>query len=96
MADTLLVGEGALRLLKVLGEQEGVVVALEDLHWADPDSLAVIEYLCEHGPSEGLVIAATVRDDPGPGIRVAKLTGTLCAEDVQPSEMVAPVPAKSS
>lgn len=32
----------------------------------------------------------------GSGLRVAKLTGTLCAKVAQPSEIVAPVPAKSS
>jgi hypothetical protein len=32
----------------------------------------------------------------GSGLRVAKLTGTLCTEDAEPSEIVAPVPATSS
>jgi hypothetical protein len=66
VADALLVGEGALRLVTALGGGDGLVVALEDVHWADPDSLAVVEYLCEHGPGEGLVMAVTVRDEPGP------------------------------
>ncbi|HWE55768.1 MAG TPA: AAA family ATPase [Acidimicrobiales bacterium] len=68
LSDPLLVGEGALRLLRLLGGAEGLVVALEDVHWADPDSLAVVAYLCEHGPGEGLVIAVTIRDDPGPAL----------------------------
>jgi hypothetical protein len=33
---------------------------------------------------------------PGSGLKVAELTGTLCEQDAEPSEIVAPVPAKSS
>ena len=32
----------------------------------------------------------------GSGLKVVKLTGTLCAQDAEPNEIVAPVPAKSS
>jgi hypothetical protein len=31
----------------------------------------------------------------GSGLRVAKVTGSLCTEDAQPAEIVAPVPATS-
>lgn len=38
-------GEAVLRLLRRLAQPGSLVVLLEDLHWADPDSLATIEYL---------------------------------------------------
>lgn len=80
VADPFLVGEGTLRLLRVLRRSGGLVLALEDIHWADPDSLAVVEYLCEHGPGEGLAIAVTVRDDPGPALaRLRALAGRKAA-----------------
>lgn len=80
VVDPLLVGEGALRLLSVLRDADGLVVALEDVHWADPDSLVVIQYLCEHGANEGLAIAVTVRDDPGPALKQLRaLVGTKAA-----------------
>ncbi|HET9076600.1 MAG TPA: AAA family ATPase [Acidimicrobiales bacterium] len=45
---------------------EGVVVVLEDLHWADPDTLALIEYLADHVADQAAVLAVTCRTDPGP------------------------------
>lgn len=33
---------------------------------------------------------------PGSGLRVARLTGTLCTEDTAPYDVVAPVPPPSS
>jgi AAA ATPase domain len=41
----VLVGEAVVRLLRVLGRDTGCVLVLEDLHWADPETLAVVEYL---------------------------------------------------
>jgi len=32
-----------LRLLRALARPAGLVVVLEDLHWSDPDTLAVVE-----------------------------------------------------
>src|ERR1700680_2830377 len=39
----VLVGEGLLRLLRAVGGSSGCVLVVEDLHWADPDTLAVLE-----------------------------------------------------
>jgi hypothetical protein len=41
----LLVSEGLLRLLRVLGGGRGLVLALDDLHWADADTLTVLDRL---------------------------------------------------
>ena len=42
---TVVRGEAVLQLLRRLAEPAGLVVVLEDLHWADPDTLGVVEYL---------------------------------------------------
>jgi predicted ATPase len=34
-------GEALLQLLRRIAGADGLVVVLEDLHWADPDTLAV-------------------------------------------------------
>src|SRR5580693_6633004 len=41
-------GEAVLRLLRWLSRAAGLVVVLEDLHWADPDTLTVVEYLADN------------------------------------------------
>jgi len=43
----VLVGEAIVRLLRVLGGDTGCLLVLEDLHWADPETLAVVEYLAD-------------------------------------------------
>ena len=87
--------EGVIRLLRHLGARAGLVVALEDLHWADPDTLAVLEYLADNVGGERVLFVATSRDEPhseGAGLArrladrraVTRLTlGRLGAEDVE-------------
>jgi predicted ATPase len=42
---------------------EGLVVVLEDLHWADPDSVALVEYLGDHLEGERLLWVLTLRSN---------------------------------
>ena len=64
--DSLVVlGEAVLRLLTVLGPG-GIVLALEDLHWADPDTLTVVEYLADTIAVGRILLIVTARDEPGP------------------------------
>ena len=44
----VVLGEGLLRLLHAWGGDAGALLVLEDMHWADPESLAVLEYLADH------------------------------------------------
>jgi tetratricopeptide (TPR) repeat protein len=60
---TVLLGEAILRLLRVLGACHGCLIALEDLHWADADTLAVVEYLTDNLQTEPILLLATVRSD---------------------------------
>ena len=61
--DLVFLAEGVLLLLRLLAGARGVVLGLEDLQWADPESLALVEYLAENAGTERLVLVATVRDD---------------------------------
>lgn len=49
----LLLGEAVVRLLRVVGEGRGSLLVLDDLQWADSETLAVLDYLVE-----------TLRDEP--------------------------------
>lgn len=57
-------GEALLRLLGHLASPAGLVVLLEDLHWADPDSLAVLEYVADNLAAVPVLVVATARDEP--------------------------------
>ena len=56
-------GEAVLRLLRRLARPGALVVVLEDLHWADPDTLAVIEYLSDNIWCEPLLCVTTCRSE---------------------------------
>jgi predicted ATPase len=56
-------GEAVLRLLRRLGP-DGLVAALEDLHWADPDTVALVEYLADNAVGQPLLFAVSLRTDP--------------------------------
>jgi DNA-binding CsgD family transcriptional regulator len=57
-------GEAVLRLLHRLAGPAGLLLVLEDLHWADPDTLAVLEYLSDNLAAEPVLCVATCRDEP--------------------------------
>ena len=57
-------GEAVLRLLRRLAQPGTLLVVLEDLHWADPDTLAVIEYLGDNLAAEPVLCVATARSEP--------------------------------
>ncbi len=62
----VIVGEGLLRLTRLLGAGTGALLVVEDVHWADPDTLAVLEYLADNVASEPAVVLMTVRSgEPG-------------------------------
>lgn len=57
----VVLGEGLLRALSALAASAGAVMVIEDLQWADADSLAVVDYLADHLSSSPLMAVATVR-----------------------------------
>jgi DNA-binding CsgD family transcriptional regulator len=65
---TVVLGEGLLRVFDVLGAGRPVLVLLDDLHWADPDTLAVLEYLADHSGEQRLHLVATSRSGVVPRV----------------------------
>ncbi len=65
-------GEALIQLLRRLAP-EGLVIVLEDLHWADPDTVALMEYLGEHLDGESLLCVLTLRANrPSAALDVAR------------------------
>ena len=66
-------GEAVVRLLRALAGTAGLLVGLEDLQWADPDTLAVVEYLAGNLQAERVLCVATVRAEPvSPGYELVR------------------------
>ena len=69
-------GEAVLRLLRVLSPQAGCVLVLEDLHWADRETLALLEYLADNLAAERVLCVAHPpgrrRRRRGPGQRAGR------------------------
>lgn len=63
----MVIGERVLRLLQALGAKAGVLLVLDDMQWADPESLAVLEYLTDHAQEIGHACVATARPDESSG-----------------------------
>ena len=59
----VVLGEGVLRLLAALAGPRGMLLILEDLHWADPDTLDVLTYLAHAADAGPLLVLATARDE---------------------------------
>ena len=59
----VLLGEGLLRLLRAFARGGGSLLVLEDLHWADPETLAVLEYLADNVSGEPVACVGTLRSD---------------------------------
>jgi DNA-binding CsgD family transcriptional regulator len=59
------VAEGFLRVMRTLGRHQdrGVVVVLEDLHWADVETMEAFEYLADNVVNEPVLLVATTRLD---------------------------------
>jgi ATP/maltotriose-dependent transcriptional regulator MalT len=59
----LALAEAVLRFLRAAARTGGCLLVLEDLHWADPETLRVVEYLADNLTSERVLCLATARDD---------------------------------
>ncbi len=75
---TLVLGEGLLRLLSACGGERGCLLVLEDLHWADADTVALVEYLAGAARRWPVLVAVSARDDEPTSGAVGRLRG--CAD----------------
>lgn len=55
--------EAILRLLHAASGQKGVLLVLEDLQWADPETIAVVEHLSDNLQRVPVLCVATVRSE---------------------------------
>lgn len=83
------VAEGVLRFLRTACGGRGGLLVLEDLHWADPETLTIIEYLADNLRAEQVLCLITVRQDgQSAGLDLAQ---ALHARRVAPLLQLAPL-----
>ena len=82
-------GEAVLRLLRVLSSDAGCLLVLEDLHWADLETLALLEYLADNLSAERVLCLGTLRDEEGGG--PAGPAGLVSALEARGSAAVLPL-----
>ena len=85
----VILGEAILRLVTALASPRGAMLVLEDLHWADPDTLDVLSYLADAASTSPVVLVATARDEPDPPQRLLDLA-QACQADVIPLDRLGP------
>jgi DNA-binding CsgD family transcriptional regulator len=56
----VIIGEALLRMLS-LPAWPGSLLVLEDLHWADPETVAIVEYLADNAAAAGVACVSTMR-----------------------------------
>ncbi|WP_457316799.1 ATP-binding protein [Sinomonas sp. RB5] len=90
--------EALLRVVERVGGP-GLVLVLEDLHWADPETVSVVEYLAGNLRGQRLLLVLTMRDSPASAalelagrlrgsadvvsLALERLSGDECAEMVR-------------
>lgn len=76
-AGSVMLAEGLVRVFRSIAGDAGCLLVLEDLHWADAETLSVLEYLADNLAGERVLCLATVRaGEHSPAERLARL---LCA-----------------
>ena len=69
----VVVAEAVLRVLHALAAPSPAVMLIEDVQWADPETLAVLEYLADNVTGQRTAIMITVRSDtPSPGLSAVR------------------------
>ncbi|WP_182873451.1 ATP-binding protein [Microbispora sp. H10670] len=91
-ADTMvdpavMVGEGVLRLLRVVGAGRGCLLVLDDLHWADPDTLAVLEYLVDQVVDQQIMICGTSREEPPTADQIERIGRRPAVRMLRPARL---------
>ena len=61
----------ALRRIRQAAARRPVLLALDDLHWSDPDSLTLVQLLCRRAAALPLAVVATARQS----LRTRRRTG---------------------
>jgi DNA-binding CsgD family transcriptional regulator len=88
------VAEALLQLLPAVADGKPVVLLVEDLHWADEETLASIEYVADATESLPLLLIVTARDDEGPICR--RLIRALAARGAARLVSLSPLDVEST
>jgi DNA-binding CsgD family transcriptional regulator len=57
----VVLAEGVVRLLTAVASQQAVLLVLEDIHWADQETLSVLEYFADALHTQPVLCVATLR-----------------------------------
>ncbi|WP_157233821.1 helix-turn-helix transcriptional regulator [Kibdelosporangium phytohabitans] len=68
----IILAEAVLRLIGLAGRGNGCLVTLEDLHEADPETLAVVDYLIDNIARQPIVLLGTLRADQSPALEIVE------------------------
>lgn len=68
----VILAEAVLRLTALAGRERGCVLNLDDLHDADAETLAVVEYLVDNLDRQPMTLLGTLRPEPGPALELAR------------------------
>lgn len=66
------IAEAVLRLLEATARETGALLVIEDVHWADQDTLAVLEYLLDNAGAHGAGCLLTLRPEPPEAARTVR------------------------
>jgi len=90
-APPVVLAEAMLRVLRWLSPGCGAVLVLEDMHWADRETLAVLEYLADHVAAFPVALVLTARSDEpgtsGPGSALTRRAARLHLAPLADSEV---------
>jgi DNA-binding CsgD family transcriptional regulator len=90
----VVLAEGMVRLLTAVAGEAGVLLVLEDLHWADQETLAVLEYFADVLRTQPVLCVATVRSEEASaalrlaqGLRAARTATVLELGALAPDDL---------
>jgi hypothetical protein len=86
-ATVVAVAEAVLRLLEVGSRHERLMLAVEDMHWADPETLAMLAYLVDNTDIHRASCLLTSRSEPvGDALgTIRRLADTPCGIGARPA-----------
>ena len=76
---SLAVAESVVRILSLLAGGGGLVVAVDDVQWADPDTFAVLEHLARTVDTAPVALTVTARTEPSAAPRIGTLADSPAA-----------------
>jgi DNA-binding CsgD family transcriptional regulator/tetratricopeptide (TPR) repeat protein len=80
-------GEAVLRMLGVLAGGRGCVLLLEDLQWADGDTLALVEYLVDAVRSGGVLLVVSARDEGAHATAIGRIASAPGVTALRPARL---------